>query len=193
MFYCLFELAKNQDVQQKAQDEIDQAFKKLDKDGLTYDTMTELKYLESCIDETLRKYPIAPMLVRVCTKDYSVNGPGNLMIPKGTSIFVPLLGHQRDPEIFENPLEFKPERFLNSTTGEGKSKGLFYLPFGDGPRNCIGMRLAKLTTKMGLAVILSKFKFELVDKEMLDREIEFHPNQLILTPLKDHFFRVTAR
>lgn len=193
MFYCLFELAKNQDVQRNAQEEIDRVFKKSDNDGITYDTMAELKYLENCIDETLRIYPIAPTLLRECTKDYSVSGPGNLTIPKGTSIFIPILGHHRDPEIYENPMVFKPERFQNSSTGEGNSSGLFYLPFGDGPRNCIGMRMAKLTTKMGLSVILSKFKIELCDEEMLDKEIEFHPNQFILTPLKEQRFKVTAR
>lgn len=193
MFYCLFELAKNQDAQQKVQNEIDAVYKKMGKDGVTYDTMAEMKYLECCIDETLRKYPIAPTLVRKCTKDYIVSGKEGLIIPKGTSIFIPTLGHQRDPEIYENPLAFKPERFFNSPHGKGNAKGLFYLPFGDGPRSCIGMRMAKLTTKMGLAVILSKFKLELCDKQMLDKEMEFHPNQFILTPLKNHLIKVTAR
>lgn len=193
MFYCLFELAKNQKIQQKVQDELDQVNKNLGESGLTYDSMAEMKYLECCIDETLRKYPIVPTLIRECTKDYSVSGDDNLMIPKGTPIFIPVLGLQRDPRIFENPMEFKPERFLNSTNGNGNSKGLFYLPFGDGPRNCIGMRMAKLTTKMGLAVILSKFKFELCDKEMLVKELEFHPNMFILTPNKEHRFKVTTR
>lgn len=52
---------------------------------------------------------------------------------------IPVLGFHRDPEIYDNPMEFRPERFLNSAHGGNEDvKGLFYLPFGDGPRNCIG-------------------------------------------------------
>lgn len=134
MFYCLYELAKNPDVQKKVHEELDKVYKTVGSDGVTYETMSDLKYLECCIDETLRKYPIAPTLMRESTKEYTISGT-DLVLPKGTSIFLPLLGIQRDPDIYENPLQFKPERFLNSPNGEGNSKGAFYLPFGDGPRN----------------------------------------------------------
>lgn len=115
------------------------------------------------------------------------------MVSKGTLVYIPLLGLQRDPEIFENPLQFKPERFLNSPTGGGQSKGLFYLPFGDGPRACIGIRVGKLATQMGLALMLSKFNFELVDKSLVDKEIEFHPKQFVLTPAEEFMFKVSCR
>lgn len=62
-----------------------------------------------------------------------------------------------------------------------------------GPRNCIGMRLGKLTTKIGLAVILSKFHLELSDKEMTDKELEFHPGQFVLTPRKPFNLKITKR
>lgn len=192
MFYCLFELVKNPKIQEKVQQEIDKVFKAAGPDGITYEMMGELKYLECCIDEALRKYPIAPILIRECTKDYRVSH-SDLFIPKGTSIFLPVLGLQRDPEIYENPMEFKPERFLKSSNGDGKSEGLFYLPFGDGPRNCIGMRMAKITTKIGLAIVLSKFKFDFSDKTMADKEIDFHPNQFILTPAKEFSFKISLR
>ena len=100
---------------------------------ITYDMLHEMKYLECCIDEALRKYPIVPILIRECTKDHTFTGT-NWTVEKGTTIFLPIQGLQRDPNIYDNPMEFIPERFLNSATGNGKSKGLYYLPFGDGPR-----------------------------------------------------------
>jgi cytochrome P450 family 6 len=99
---------------------------------LTYESIAEMKYIDCCIDETLRKHPILPFLFRVSTQDFKIPNT-DVTIEKGTNIFLPILGIQRDPNIYENPLEFKPERFLNSGNGNGNAKGLFYLPFGDGP------------------------------------------------------------
>lgn len=133
MSYCLLELCKNQEIQSKVHNELDRVLKSSNIDDLTYEMLNEMKYLECCIDETLRKYPIAPHLFRVATKDYTFKNT-NVSIKKGTSIFIPVLGLHRDPNIFEDPMDFKPERFIDSPTGNGKSSGLFYLPFGDGPR-----------------------------------------------------------
>jgi len=99
----------------------------------TYEMLSELKYLECCIDEATRKYPIIPVLNRECSKDYVFSGTDQV-IEKGTAIFIPVMGLHRDPDLFEDPLQFKPERFSDSSTGNGKSEGLFFLPFGDGPR-----------------------------------------------------------
>lgn len=77
---CLYELSKNQSLQRKAQKEIDEALKCAD---FSYDLMTQLKYLECCFDETLRKYPPAPFLIRECTKDYQIN---DLIIEEGTPV-----------------------------------------------------------------------------------------------------------
>lgn len=140
----------------------------------------------------MRKYPIAPSLMRESNQKYTIPGTDRI-IPKGTSIFIPVLGYNRDPDIFESPLKFKPERFLNSPTGGGKSSGCFYLPFGDDPRNCIGARLGKLKVKVGLAVVLTKFNIELDDKDMTDKEVEFHPKQFLLTPLKSFNLKVSPR
>lgn len=192
MSYCLFELARNPKALRKVQEELDLVFKTLGPDGITYDALEKLTYLECCINETLRIYPPVPFLFRECRYDYKVPN-SDIVIPKGTAVFIPTLGHQRDPEIFENPLQFKPERFLDSANGGGNSKGLFYTPFGDGPRICIGMRMGKLTSKIGLALILRKFELDLIDESLAHAELKFHPSQVILTPI-DHFnLKVTAR
>lgn len=76
-----------------------------------------------------------PLLPRECTKDYTFPGT-NVTIKKNTSIFIPLIGIQNDPKHFPNPDKFDPDRF----TAEEKAKRdkFLHIPFGEGPRICIG-------------------------------------------------------
>lgn len=193
MAYCLYEFAKHPEIQLKVQQEIDRVLKSAKSEGVTYEMLNDLKYLECCIDEALRKYPIVPILFRQCVEDYKMPD-SDVTILKGQVVFIPVLGLQRDPEIFENPLEYKPERFQNSSHGGNENaKGLFYLPFGDGPRNCIGMRLGKLTAKLGLVTVLSKYSVDFADKTMADKELDFDPRQFVLMPTQKFNFKVTER
>jgi len=89
--------------------------------------------------ETLRKYPILPFLDRVSCSDYELpapNGNGNIKLPVGTGIFIPVLALHHDPTYFPKPEKFDPDRF----TEENKhSRPKYtYIPFGEGPRICIG-------------------------------------------------------
>lgn len=126
MHYCLYELAKHPSIQRKVQAEIDSVLKSTKSSELTYENLHEMKYLEACIDEALRKYPFAATLFRKCKEDYKISG-SELIIPKGTTIFISAMAQHRDPLIYEDPMKFLPERFEKSSTGGGKSKGLFYL------------------------------------------------------------------
>ena len=131
--YCLYELAKNQEIQRRAYHEIRKVTKD---DGINYDTINEMKYLDLCLAETLRKYPPLPVLNRRCTKDYIIPNTKQTIL-KGTSLLLPFYSIHRDEDYFKDPLEFQPERFLNNSNGS-KIPGHFYYPFGDGPRMCIG-------------------------------------------------------
>lgn len=135
MNFCMYEICKNPEVQKKAHAELDNLLKSGDINDLTYDSLASMKYIDWCIDEALRKYPIVPILNREATKDHTFAGT-NMKVEKGTPITIPVLGIQRDPEIYANPMEFRPERFENSSTGNPNAKGVCYMPFGDGPRNC---------------------------------------------------------
>jgi cytochrome P450 family 6 len=89
--------------------------------------------------ETLRKYPILPFMERKCCSDFELpapNGNGTITLPAGTGIYIPLLGIHYDPTYFPEPEKFDPYRF----TEQNKSgrPNYTYLPFGDGPRMCIG-------------------------------------------------------
>lgn len=122
-------MARNQQIQRKVQEEIDNVLAAHDNQDFTYETIHELKYLECCIDEALRKYPIIPLLFRVCNEDFRVPD-SNLVVPKGTDVMISVLGIHRNPDIYENPKEFRPERFIESSTGTTAAKGCYYLPFG---------------------------------------------------------------
>ncbi|XP_037033219.1 probable cytochrome P450 6a14 [Bradysia coprophila] len=192
MNFCMYELSKNPHIQKKVHEELDNLWKSGDVNDLTYDVLGSMKYLDWCIDETLRKYPIVPILNRESSRDHTFAGT-NLKIEKGIPITIPVLGIQRDPEIYSNPMEFRPERFENSPTGSPNVKGVCYMPFGDGPRNCIGARMGKLQTKIGLAAILLKFRYELVDQSLMRTEMKFDADQFILTPKTNVILRATAR
>lgn len=90
--------------------------------------------------ETMRKYPPVPGLVRVCTKPYTVPGT-KVHMAVGDQVFIPTFAIQRDPAIFPDPDRFDPERF--SEEGRKTWHPFAYLPFGEGPRICIG-RLGQL-------------------------------------------------
>jgi len=86
--------------------------------------------------ETLRKYPPGIFLMRQSTLSYTFNGT-KVCVPKDQKIFIPVYAIHRDPSIYPKPDIFNPERF-NKEAVQSRHP-MFYLPFGDGPRNCIGM------------------------------------------------------
>ncbi|XP_062563719.1 probable cytochrome P450 6d5 [Armigeres subalbatus] len=184
MSFCLYEIAKNKEIQQKVQSEIDSVLAR-NNGELSYDNIHEMRYLECCIDETLRKYPPLPILNRECTQDYKVPD-SDITIKKGTAVVLQIMGMQHDPQYYPDPMRFDPDRFLDPDI---KSKP--YAPFGDGPRICIGMRMGKVQTKVGLSLLLSKLNFELVDGE--NSELVMGANNLFSTPKDGINLRVSCR
>lgn len=85
--------------------------------------------------ETFRKYATLPGLSRCCTKDYHVPD-SNIILKKGTNIFIPVDGIHYDPEYYPDPEKFDPTRF--SEENKNKRHQFTFLPFGEGPRICIG-------------------------------------------------------
>ena len=94
-----------------------------------------LPYLDMVVSETLRMYPILPMIERMAMENYRIPD-SNLVIEKGTPLFIPLLGLHYDSKYYSNPDVFDPERF--SKENKQSLNPHVYMPFGAGPRNCIG-------------------------------------------------------
>jgi cytochrome P450 family 3 subfamily A len=118
-----------------------------------------MKYMDMVIDETLRLYPIGAFADRVASNDYEYKG---LKIKKDQLITIPIYALHRDPEIYPNPDEFDPERF--SDENKRKRENESFMPFGAGPRNCIGMRFALTEVKLLLTSVLSKYNFQPCDQ-----------------------------
>ncbi|XP_071643649.1 probable cytochrome P450 6a14 isoform X1 [Temnothorax longispinosus] len=154
--FALYELAQHHDVQDKVRQDIDEMLTK--HGGVTYDAVNEMTYLHKVVNETLRKYPPIPVLNRTCTEEIDLPTM-NVRLPKGTLITIPVLGLHRDPSIYPDPDKFDPERFNANVVAERLPYA--YLPFGEGPRNCIGARFGYVQTKVGLVCLLSKYKFKL--------------------------------
>ncbi|KAL5284126.1 hypothetical protein ACFFRR_006416 [Megaselia abdita] len=160
MGFALHELAVNQDIQDKLRAEIQEVLQNHNGE-FTYDCMVEMKYLDQVIDETLRKHSVVPHLIRKATVDYKIPQTGTL-VEKDTVVVVPVDAIHHDSEIYPNPEKFDPERFTAEAIQDRPQCA--YLPFGDGPRNCIGLRFGKMQARIGLVSLLRKFKFSVCDK-----------------------------
>ena len=136
--------------------------------------------------ESLRKYPPVVNLTRLCNKDYQVEGT-NFVIKKGQMVFVPDLVIQNDPDIYPNPSKYDPDRFTPEEAA--KRSPYAFLSFGQGPRNCIGLRFGIMQAKIGLAMLLNNYKFEPCSRSV--NPIEFANNLLILTPKDGVYLKVT--
>lgn len=154
MAFALYFLAKYPKVQDNVRDEVKRV-KQQHNNEITYDALMEMTYLNQVFNETLRLYPPVGALIRKALVDYKVPDT-DLIIPGGTLITIPVYGIQRDPEIYHDPETFDPDRF----TAEAMQKRHPYafLPFGEGPRNCIGMRFGQIQSKYGLATIVDNFR-----------------------------------
>uniref|UniRef100_A0A5F9CNH3 Thromboxane-A synthase n=1 Tax=Oryctolagus cuniculus TaxID=9986 RepID=A0A5F9CNH3_RABIT len=159
-------LATHPDVQQKLQEEIDTVLP--NKELATYDTLVKMEYLDMVVNETLRLYPIAGRLERVCKKDVDINGT---FIPKGTIVMMPSYALHRDPQHWTEPDEFRPERF--SKKNKDNINPYIYHPFGAGPRNCLGMRFALMNIKLALVRLMQNFSFKLCkETQVCSHDIE---------------------
>lgn len=150
--FLAYNLATHPDVQRKLQQEIDEAFP--NKAALTYDGLMRLQYLDMVINESLRLFPPFGRIDRVCKKTSVVHG---VTIPKGMLVMVPVYALHHDPELWPEPEEFRPERF--GKDNKDSVNQFAHLPFGAGPRNCIGMRFAMMSMKLAITSLLQNYSF----------------------------------
>lgn len=175
--FCLFELSREQGHLKTLQDEIDQVLSAHNGE-MSYEALKEMRFLEKCILETLRKYPALPMLNRRCTKQFNVPGTQQIIYENQT-IMIPLRAIQTDPRYFPNPLKFNPNR---SDPQDPDYSTVNYTAFGEGPKSCIAYRLGTIMVKAGLVSLLSKFTLQ---RPKDDSELEFSIGDLGMLPKND--------
>lgn len=147
--FVSYELAMNQEVQDKVVQEIQDQIGEMEP---AYDAMRKLKYMEQVIMETLRMFPPLTRLYREVQETVTI---WNYTFPKGWTVVVPVYSIHRDPLYWSDPERFDPGRFENPKSTQNT---FFYLPFGQGPRLCLGMRLALLELKIALVHVLKRVR-----------------------------------
>lgn len=157
----LFQLAKNPEKQEKLRKEI---FEKLpNKDSeITAETLKNMPYLRACMKEAARKMPVVVGNVRAIGQDLVLQG---YKVPKGTNVALVHMLLQNDEAYFNKADKFLPERWLKTGTYEEvesskTSHPFIYMPFGFGPRSCVGRRLAELEQEIFILRIFRNFKVE---------------------------------
>ncbi|XP_054743541.1 probable cytochrome P450 309a2 [Anastrepha obliqua] len=156
--YTIYYLAKEPRVQAKLRAELVQTQRRENCKELSFDTLMSLSYLDHCIYETLRLSPIVPYCRRVCSNANVVqlSKHKTLQLDDGMMLCVPVYSYHHDPLIFCEPNSFMPERFENVAPKELMESRVF-LPFGAGPRSCLGKDLAMVIIKSALVPIVSQF------------------------------------
>ncbi|XP_057620695.1 cytochrome P450 3A31-like [Chionomys nivalis] len=180
--FALYLLDTHPDIQKKLQEEIDVALP--NKAPPSYDKVMEMEYLDMVLSETLRLYTISDRLERVCKQDMEMGG---VFIPKGSVVMVPIFSLHRDPQYWPEPEEFRPERF--SKENKGRINPYVYMPFGYGPRNCIGMRFALMNMKLALTK-LQNFSFQPCKETQIPLKLHRKP---LLKPEKLIVLKVVPR
>ncbi|KAL7583763.1 hypothetical protein Lser_V15G43087 [Lactuca serriola] len=151
------ELLRNQEVMQKARDEV---LKTIDGNVVKESDLVHLPFLEACFKETLRLHPPAPLLLpHRAMQTCEVMG---YTIPKDSQLLVNVWAISRDPKIWDDPSDFKPERFIGSKLSYN-GKDFEYLPFGAGRRMCPGEAMASKTILLAVASLILNFDWFLVN------------------------------
>ncbi|KVH95497.1 cytochrome P450 [Cynara cardunculus var. scolymus] len=163
--WIMAELLQNPKILKMVQDELEEVV------GLSNiveeSHISKLYYLDAVIKETFRLHPPLPLLITRCpNQSCSVGG---YTVPKGANVYLNVWAIHRNPEYWDNPLEFNPKRFINP---DGTSKydyngyNFNYIPFGSGRRKCPGVRLGEKMLVYLLASLLHSFNWTLpTDKE----------------------------
>ncbi|XP_058837425.1 probable cytochrome P450 9f2 [Topomyia yanbarensis] len=171
MTFLTYELTVNPDVQNRLHEEIVQTDQSLNGTSLSYEVLQKMEYMDMVVSEALRKWPPGVLTDRICTKDYEYDdGAGTrFVIEKNQTITIPTIAIHHDPKYYPNPEKFDPERFnkINSSKIDAGA----YIPFGAGPRSCIGSRLALMEVKLVAYYLLKGFSLEPTEKTQIPLQL----------------------
>ncbi|XP_029663901.1 cytochrome P450 9e2-like [Formica exsecta] len=180
MCFVAHELAVNRNIQDRVREEVQQHL--AENNEVSYESLSKMTYMDMVINETLRKYPPSAVTDRLCTTNYELPpaqpGCKSVIVESGSVMVISIYGLHRDPKYFPNPDKFDPERF--SEENKDNIVPYTYLPFGHGPRKCIGNRFALMETKILIAHLLQKFILKKTEKTV--EPVVYDKRDFNLTP-----------
>lgn len=166
--WAFAELLSNPPILKRAQLELDEVIGR--ERRLEESDIPKLPYLQAICKEVLRKHATTPLnLPHLSNEACEIDG---YYIPKGTALLVNIYAIGRDPDVWENPLEFNPERFLSGKGAKIDVKGTDFelMPFGAGRRICAGKYLGMLFVESILGTLIHAFDWKVPDGEEVDME-----------------------
>ena len=189
--FAAYEVAVNKGVQENLQNEIDAVLEQCN-GNVTYDAINEMKYLDGVVHETLRMYPASIMTDRVCTKRFelppTLPGAKPFVLEEGDCLQIPIYAIQRDPQYYDEPNTFNPERYGGDFRKVQNSES--FLAFGQGPRLCIANRFAMLMTKVLLFHLFAKCTLKSCSKTVVPIKLK---KTFTLLPENGFWFEVMPR
>lgn len=174
-----YQLAVHPEIQEKLREEVVSVLNKHNGE-ITYDGLKEMTYMDQVLNESQRIIPTAGGTTKVCTEEFELKGSDGLVyrVKPGDQVQICIEGLHKDPRYWSDPEKFDPERF-NPENKQNINRFAF-LPFGEGPRICPGMRMALLQMKAGLAALLKNYRLELSPKTKLP--LEMIPGSILASP-----------
>ncbi|XP_059178827.1 cytochrome P450 3A28-like [Physella acuta] len=170
---CIYNLAVYEEEQMRLREEVEAVTSS--KNEVTMDELCQLTVMDRYINETLRLYPVAPGVSRECVEDCTIN---NVTFTKGMVVRVMMSTINSREDIFPEPSRFNPDRFIISEDDEGATDTSLpqaWMPFGLGPRMCVGQRLALLVLKLALARLLQEFTITVSHKTQIPLKVVLRP------------------
>lgn len=169
MEWAIFELIRHPRVMKELQEEVRKIVKGKDSKVLCGDDLEQLPYLNAVIKEVLRLHPPAPLLMfRESLQEVKING---FDISAGTQVIINAWAIQRDPTFWTEAEEFRPERFLNTSSFDYRGQNFHYIPFGVGRRGCPGISFAIASAQLVIATLMYEFDWKFpdgIDHEKVD-------------------------
>ncbi|KAK8451261.1 hypothetical protein SEVIR_6G183100v4 [Setaria viridis] len=183
--WAMAELLRNPSIMAKVRMELDGVLG--DKETVQEPDVASLPYLQAVVKEAMRLHPVAPILLPHQAVEDGVE-IGGYMVPKGSTVIFNAWAIMRDPEVWERPEEFVPERFLDEAASvELRAKDFEFIPFGAGRRLCPGLPMAERVVPHIVASLLHGFDWRLpegVSNEQLDLSEKFTTVNVLVVPLR---------
>ncbi|XP_077981466.1 leukotriene-B4 omega-hydroxylase 3-like [Glandiceps talaboti] len=164
--WCLYNLARHPEYQQKCRDEVDQLLDSKETDEIEWDDLGKIPFLTMCLKESMRLHPIVPFIARQNINPVKFPEQ-NVTIPPGHLLGISIIGLHHHPEIWDDPMTYDPYRFLPENSRGRPTYA--YVPFSAGPRNCIGQHFAMDEMKICLSLVLRKFVLSVDDQTPVRR------------------------